>query len=113
MRYRKKGGVLFAVMSVVLLCAMIYFSVNPFFGVLVSVPTFMAAEQLLQAYNQFCVTYAQKGTYSNGTEFRVFATVDNMKDRLLDRTKARKINRQSFGIGVVSAVVSVGILLVR
>ncbi len=108
--YRKKVGNVSLSVTAVLFIAMVLVGPSPAFGLFIFLPLWIGYLNYLQAKNKFCVTYAASGVFNKSDKYAEIGKVTDDSNHKLDKAKARSMNIQSFVVGIIGTVVSIGLL---
>jgi hypothetical protein len=117
-RQRRRVGYIGLILTII--GAIIYFGLvytiglDFLFGVLLFIPTEMAAIGFLQARNGFCAAYGFAKKQNVSADFGLTLEVKDLSDQKEDRNKALKIVGQSLLLSVVfSLLIVLGGLIVQ
>lgn len=109
--YRRLGGHLFAAGTVSLLILMIIFNIEPAYAIFLTLPASIAALQYLQVANRFCTRYALQHKYSDGDGYKESGRVADELNRKMDKVRSAQLMLQAAFYGVLSALLSIILLL--
>jgi len=104
-RRRNFGWAAFAV-AVILLAALLWSGVNPWWRLLVFFPATAAASGFLQAYFKFCSGFARKGIFNFGSLGQT-NTIADEASKSKDKKKGNQITLYAAIIGAVVAIACV------
>jgi len=103
---RRRAGSVGALITIVVLLALVWLQVPPIARLLVALPAAASASGYLQAYFKFCAGFASKGAFNFGVLGRLEQVVD-AADHVRDRARANQILLGSLAIGLLVGVVAV------
>jgi len=103
-RRKNMGWVAFAV-TLVLLAALVWAGVNPWWRLLVFFPATLSASGFLQAYFHFCSGFARKGIFNFGSLGQT-STVTDKPSKIKDKSRGNTILLYSVLIGAAMAIIS-------
>ncbi|MEJ0021849.1 MAG: hypothetical protein WDN47_04750 [Candidatus Doudnabacteria bacterium] len=103
-RRRNLGWVSLAIV-VILLAALIWFKVNPWWRLFVFLPATMSASGFLQAYFHFCSGFARRGLFNFGPAGQTQAITDDAS-KAMDKQKGSRITLYAALIGLTVAIVA-------
>lgn len=106
---RRKLGHIGLAVFVVILAVLLLTDLDRLYRIVLALPAILAASGYLQARNHFCVGYAgagQQNAEEGSTEAR---DITDQAARARDKSKARKMNLQSVGIGVLATLVAIAL----
>jgi hypothetical protein len=99
--YRKKAGYVITAIFLIILIALVALGLNRWIRLVLFIPGMVLADCFLQAKNKFCVAYGAGGQ-QNATEGSKTALSVTDQDALKkDKARARQINLQAAGIGII------------
>lgn len=107
--YRRKFAIGLGAAGVVLLVLGLLAQVHPAVGIVLFLPFWLSSVNILQSRNHFCVAYASSGKYNNGDGMGAVADA-TAEQHAKDKAKARTMNLQALGMGVVATVISCALL---
>jgi hypothetical protein len=110
--YRRNVGLVMVIVSLVVFISLLVLRAPFYFGLIMLLPTWLAAISFLQARENFCVTYAAAGKYNASEKYADVHIVDNPEDHQKDKTKASSLNQRAMLIGAAGAVISTTILAI-
>ena len=110
--YRKKAFYLGIATGVPLLVFLLVVKASPYTAIVMFLPVWIGAIGYLQAKNKFCVGYAASGLFNSSPEYAETKAIVDESSKKLDKARARKINYQALGIGLIGASLSSFLLFV-
>lgn len=96
---RRGIGILWGVVSIVLLGLLFLINANPFWRLITFFPALIAFSGFYQAYFQFCAGYGNSGLYNVAKSVGKYDTVERAEFRKKDKKKAQQI----FVLSIISA----------
>lgn len=111
--YRRKAFYLGLAIGIPLFLVLLAVGAHPAYGLIMFIPAWIGAIGYLQARHKFCVGYAASGVHSASDTYADVASVTDESDRFKDQKKARNLNLQSLFIGVLIALITSAVLLLR
>ena len=106
---RRKVGYVGATIFVVLLAVLVALPINRWVRMLLFLPSTVAASGFLQARNHFCVGYAAAGKQNAAEGSDSALEVIEQAAKAKDKQRARQMNLQAVGIGLVIALLTIAI----
>lgn len=106
--YRQRVGYIISAIFIAMLVAMIALGVSRWARVVLFLPGLLLADCFLQAKNKFCVGYGAAGQH-NANEGGKATTIADTAAVAKDKKRARQINMQAAGIGLVLTLLALAI----
>ncbi len=103
---RRKLGWVSVVIALVLLLALVWAGVNPWWRLFVFFPAALSASGFLQAYFHFCSGFARVGVFNFGSIGQM-QKIDDEISKTKDKKKGNRITLGAVLIGGVVAIIAV------
>lgn len=106
--YRQKAGYVITAIFIAMLIAMIALNLPVLARLVLFLPGMLLADCFLQAKNKFCVGYGAAGQH-NANDGGKATTIADKAAVAKDKARARQINLQAAGIGVLLTLLALAI----
>lgn len=103
---RRNLGLVSLTITLVLLLALVWTEVNPWWRMFVFFPATMSASGFLQAYLHFCTGFAHAGVFNFDSVGQTHKIADE-SSRIKDKRRGKQITLYAVLIGVVIAIIGV------
>jgi hypothetical protein len=107
--YRQKAGYVISVIFVAILALLVLAGLSRWYRAVLFVPGLLAADCFLQAKNKFCVGYGAAGQHNANEGSSKAVSVEDSAANAKDKKRARQINLQAAGIGLLLTVLAFAI----
>ena len=106
--YRQKAGYVLTAVFIAMLAGMLALGLNRWLRVSLFLPAMLLADCFLQAKNKFCVSYGAAGQHNANDGGSATSVTDEAAVKK-DKARARQINLQAAGIGIVLTLLALAI----
>ena len=101
---RRLIGWMGLIITIVIAAFLFYFNVNPWWRIILVLPSTLSASGFLQAYFGFCTGFAMKGVY-NFDKLGAEVKISDAASKAKDKRKGNSITIYSVIIGVIVTII--------